>query len=560
MNFLLKNLELHIDEDFLILGERLVINNMVSDLREADKHLWVALVLEKEVEIQITPSKVKAYSCECTTFQKENCCEHLTAVLLTLRKHLADLKARKAFKRSKSVAPKKLTINTIFENAKKEDLIAFMRHYAKGNRQFSLALKARFAGTVPMDSAYDKYIQLLDSIINSVRGKNDIFPYKGSLEVLKVAKELLGQSKDAIALNDYSEGFVLLQCLIKKITPIIQKTGKVEEKFKPILLSCFLNIEKILSLNPAPGLIEEIRQFAYEECNRNTYQLNNCSIHFFEMLLNLSKEKKHLQKTLEAIDFQLNKTFIDPVQQAHYVIIKLKLLEKFNKKRAHHNLVKEYLNNPTILLEVIRKTIKGGNLVEAENLAEKGLNQGFSMKVVLELEELMYRIAVQNQDRLKIKTLAEKRFLSTLNYNYLEKSKPYIQEDWDEFLETIIQKVKGLPYSILKRDVLAEILFKESRLAELLTLITGLRSLDLLKKYDEILMKQFKGEIYKVYESYLTDYLKNHLGRKPSEKVREILNHIYEIGEFGLAEKLVRLIRNQYPERHSLMEELELFN
>ena len=94
---------------------------------------------------------------------------------------------------------------------------------------------------------------------------------------------------------------------------------------------------------------------------------------------------------------------------------------------------------------------------------------------------------------------------------------------------------------------------------ELIDFIKKNRSLDLLEKYDVQLIEDFKEEIFELYEDLLDGYLRNHLGRQTSTKIRDIFYHLKKIGAKKLVYKLAKQYREEYPERHTLMEELNVF-
>ena len=62
----------------------------VTSLFQSERNIWVAKVDDFEVEMQISPSKVKACSCECNVFLNEKMCGHVAAGLLALRKKIAE--------------------------------------------------------------------------------------------------------------------------------------------------------------------------------------------------------------------------------------------------------------------------------------------------------------------------------------------------------------------------------------------------------------------------------------------------------------------------------------
>ncbi|NJK83459.1 MAG: hypothetical protein HC912_06190 [Saprospiraceae bacterium] len=57
----------------------------------------------------------------------------------------------------------------------------------------------------------------------------------------------------------------------------------------------------------------------------------------------------------------------------------------------------------------------------------------------------------------------------------------------------------------------------------------------------------------------LEDYIKHHVGRVPSKKVKLKLEHLFQIGATQIATELIKKFRDEYADRQSLMKELEYF-
>lgn len=98
MNFPLQNIETYLDEESLLLGESLLEAGSVEDLREVDKHLWVAKVNDRqgyEVEVKLSPSRVLAATCDCDRYRDIGICEHLAAAILLLRRRQQEKKQRR---------------------------------------------------------------------------------------------------------------------------------------------------------------------------------------------------------------------------------------------------------------------------------------------------------------------------------------------------------------------------------------------------------------------------------------------------------------------------------
>lgn len=558
MNFLLQNIELHLPDDFLIIGEKLLEEEKIIGLHELERHLWLARVEENEVEVQISPSKVRACSCECSDFKNKGLCGHIAAVLFELRKIQQNKKNRTPIRRRAKTAPKKLTVSAIIENAGHEELLTFIRHYAKGNRNFAIALKARFAGVVEMFDNKEKYTQLLDSTINVARKKNDRISFRGTQQLLKISKELMGQADDAIALENYSEGFTILQSLIAKISPILKKSdGNIEDMLAYVQVS-FLKLEKILNLNVAPNLIEEIWDFCIVECQKSTYQFSGISYNFYQILFLLCKEKNKSLELLEIIDNELLKTSLTQEFKANLLIMKLKTLEKLGRKKERESIVLENIQTPELLIFVVQNAIEKKEFEKGKFLAKKGFKtiKGAYLK---ELEELSLKIALEEGDKKSIIKYGRSRFLNTKDLKYFEICKNNFDKDWAEFVKKLLLEINKLPYSLAKRDAIAGVFASEEMLKELLKYIEELKSLELLQIYHETLITSFNKEVQRLYKKLLINYLENHLGRKPSIKIKEIIANLYEKGAHKFAKQLVKFLKTNFSERHSLMEELGVF-
>ena len=169
MNFLLQKLESHIDEGALIEGESLLEAGAANGLFELEKHLWLATVDGHEVELKVSPSKVLGGTCECERFAEEGMCEHLAALMMAVRRKQQAHKQKREQEKKESQGPRKLTTGIVLDNVNLEELAEFVRDYAKANRNFAIALKARFASIVTEIGGNEKYMQLLESTIKAVR-------------------------------------------------------------------------------------------------------------------------------------------------------------------------------------------------------------------------------------------------------------------------------------------------------------------------------------------------------------------------------------------------------
>jgi len=558
MLFPLKNIEAHVEDRFFIIGETLYEQGKVTDLSEAERHLWLANVVGNEVEVQITPSKVRACTCECPRYEEDGMCEHITAVLLKLRRELDRIKTAKAQKRVKrnSVA-KKLTTAVVLDHISAEELKNYVRDYAKSNRAFGLALKARFAASVPMADDREKFFQLLETTIKGARTKHDRIRYKGKLKLLKILKELLAQTDDYIASEKFTDAFYILQAIIEKCAPLFWKIEGDASKYYTQIKRAFNLLQNLLESNPAPAMREDIWHFCLNECGKSTYRLSGFSQFFFQILLDLADEKKKEDELMQVIDNQINKLTFGGKAKASLLIYKLNILERQNQNEAAEKLVFENLNEPDLLLFVTEKAIEKENFIRARFLAEQSFKHNFPVPIVAKMEEVLLSIAKVENKPEEIKDFARRRLLRKMQIEDYDLLKNAVAKgEWSDFISTFLSELEKKPYSMEKRDLIAEIHARESDFSALLNYIESIRSLDLLQRYDVRLMEVEKERVNALYEDILESFIRHHLGRKSSEKIRLALQHLHDVGARKLARDLTKKFRTHYPERFTLIEEL----
>lgn len=562
MNFPIQKLELHLNEPALLGGEAIYAAGGVKQLFELERHLWLAEVdgeTKFEVEVKISPSKVLAATCECETFLNSKECEHFAAVLFKLRNYLTALKIKKQRSREPKRLKRKLTTNVILEQVSQEDLVSFVRDYAKGNRNFALALKAKFAAQVSQITTIDKYLQLLDSIINMVRRPDRSISTRGVQKINKVLEELLSQVGDNIARENYIEALSQIRSIIEKVTPILKKSVDEKLLLNHALRAAFDQLRLLIQQPIPPALFNIIWDYCGTESKKLTYRSNYMDVVFFELMLCIAKEKLKLEQLVGHIDDQIDRYKKEGREFSKLILVKVQVLDKAGKRKAIKALVTKNLANPSVLFYAIEQYRKRKDYKRANQLAINGLKAAEDKTVIGQLEDTLLQIAEEQGDRETILDFAERRMLATLDPIYFFKLKEYYQGNWSVKVSALIQAIQRLPYTIEKRDIIAFIYKEEAQLEALMAYLQKVASIDLLKEFGPYLIKVYRKETFNLYQNLLNLYLRNHLGRKPSLKIRAVIVKLLQEGETKLAEALVEEFRIAYPERHSLIEELEVF-
>ena len=559
MNFLLQKLESHIDEDALIEGGNLLEAGAVDNLFELEKHLWLASVEGYEVELKISPSKVLGGTCECERFIEEGMCEHLAAVMMSLRRKQQAQKQKKEKAKKEPLGPRKLTTGIVLDNVSLEELSEFVRDYAKANRNFAIALKARFASTVSDIDSKEKYMQLLDSTIKAVRKPDRSISVRGSQRLIKVLDELHQQAGHAFLERHFLELAFICQSIIEKVTPILKKAKGQQRELQQDIIRAFDNLHRMLEKGPAPTLLQSLWNYCLQEYNKLSYRTNGIDLHFFKLMVHLAQDHGQQETLLEALRLYIDKYQEEGRPLAPLLLIQLSALEKAGRIDEARHLMESNIMQPDVLLYAIQQAIAKGQMPRVKALAITGLRFGLPQEVKARLEEMLLQLAEKDEEGEEINRYALRRFLDTQNFAYFTKARAAAGAEWPQQVEETLVYFQQLPYAPSRRNTIARILAEEGLHDRLMDYAEQVQSLDLLQEFAPYLIKEYRERLLELYRKLLTDFLRNHLGRKTSQRIREALQRLHEIGAGDLAVLLVEEFRNQYPERHSLMEELALF-
>lgn len=561
MNFPLQKLEAHIDDLPLAEGEALLESGAVERLMEAEKHLWVAVVDGQEAEVQVTPSRVVAGSCECQRFRQQGMCEHLAALLLALRRHLQSRQDdRRQARQKQAEGPRKLTTGIVLGHVSKEDLVDFVREFARTNRNFAIALKARFASAVSEIDSKEKYLQLLESTINAVRKADRSITLRGSQKLASVLEELQLQTIQAIDEADFTEATYIAQSIIEKVTPVLKKAKGKEREIRHYISQAFDNLQRLVSRRPAPSLLKELREYAMAEHSKLAYRSNNIDQAFFKLLMLLCQSSAEEQELLDALEQQKAKYQVEGRPLAPLLVLQLNILERAGRAEEARQLMEHNLSLPDVLQYAIEQARARGKVPRVKALAAFGLKLGMPADVKSSLESMLLLLAESEEDWEEVNRYAMLRFMDTLDFSYFEQARRTAPDDWAEQVDGMLEQLLAQPYTARRRDAVARVFAEEGKLESLIGYVEQAGSLDLLLLVGRYLLVPYRDRLFYLYRRLLAEYLNNHLGRKTSQRIREVLAHLQDIGAGELAEELVDEFRAKYPERHSLMEELELLD
>ena len=562
-NFPLSDIEQYLDDDVVVEGE-LMLNRNPARLFEVDKGLWIARYTDEndgqiETEIQLTGAKVKNATCECSVFKKTLICPHISATLLSLRRQKTrEREIKLSSAKTKAIDAEntatRLTVPNILKKMNPAQLIDFMADYARVDKQFALALKTRFAGDLNTGDAFEHYKTLIDNTLKSIKNPKGKITPKGWQQFFTLVDELK-QKAEA-----YFKNGELHLCLafVQKALPLVHRYLRSYDSPKPKLEKRQILLLEILrgygEVLIAPDLAEQLWVFYIQEYGQNVRHA--FSDRLFDWLVKNLDTNYRTDQMIQLIDNQM-------VAQRIYIEVKDKLLthkiqvlQKSGRVEQASQLILQSAQNPEVLIFAIQNALEKQDLKLAKNLCLNGLNIFKSSNITaVNLEAFLLTIAQKEADTEGVLHYAERQLLKTYNFDFYIILKKY--KIPNKKMNALIHSLENQPYKIEKRDLLAAIYFEEKDMDKLINLIKTLQSLDLLRRFGAELWRFDPKMAIDLHKVVIYEYLSSHLGRPPAQRIRTILEYYLEKKTFNLTDTLMELLKNDFPERQSLNEELD---
>ena len=550
MRFWLKDFEHNISPATWEAADLMCHSGGVRNLREIESHFWVASVStadgDFETEVIITTQRIKAYACECFTPGRRLMCAHVAATLLKLRQFLEQ---RAEEKRAKAEAARsneisRLTVQSVLEHASHQALEEFVRDYARRDRDFGLALKTWFAGSVT--ESENPFLLVLDSVIPKS------MPAKGYRDpdfrrIRKALDGLEAQLEKYDSERDYRSVFLVSTAILKRILPLQAKSdGNRQEA-----LAYFtrLALDK-LTRNDTTVLSPELRDHTWEfifglgENGLLAAELVRPALRFLSDTATYLTKQEVIRDHFDRMPYPAQ-TFL-----LHLFLVSL---SRQQLPGSVIRVLEDYTEEPgRIRLAVLELY----DLEQWDTATEAGqyfLKSGiFEGRYRQEIEDVLLIIAEKSgKSDLRIQLLKE-RFLQSGRTDVYYKLKEAAGAGWDDIREKLTQ-------ALSEREAGQQLAFlyaAEGQLDELAKLIENEYSIQFLQRYEQYFFEQNPGFVAEQYLRLLSDYLEDHFGTPAAIYARQQLTELWQKGKSELAMRVAAQLVSAFPDRLNLAEEL----
>ena len=127
--------------------------------------------------------------------------------------------------------------------------------------------------------------------------------------------------------------------------------------------------------------------------------------------------------------------------------------------------------------------------------------------------------------------------------------------NWNDFVEGMIEDIRSKK-RWLDPHLLGSIYIREEWWERLLNLIRNSPGLRTIEQYEKYLSSIYSNELAILYASAIEEHLENNVGRNHYQTACRYLRRMIKFGEREQANNTISKLRENYPNRRALMEEL----
>lgn len=563
----LKNFEDNIPPVILERGYNYFTKNRVLSLEEDEKGLWVAEVEGTEnyyVSLEIKGNKIQHWDCDCP-FEGE-ICKHVTAVLYAISEN--ELNKNEPAQKKGSKKSKAKSIESIFNKVTKEELKEFILSLFSKDRRLKNELLAYFAEYLDEEPG-SKYKTIIKNIIKAAEDRYGFIDYRSSLSLTRDLGNLLNKAQAFLEERNLMESLAICKALIEEVPLLFQHMDDSSGGISDLMDFSFDIFSQIVSKAP-PLLKDELFRYCIDRFSEEKYHDFDFGDGFLSLLPELitieEQEKQFLKIIDNRIDVERNKEYPD-YRVSHLLQVKVDFLMNGNRKEEARQLVKDNRQYPEFMEMIVDEALQKNDYPKAVALCFEGIKiaeEKGHPGTVNSWNEKLLSIYEKTKNRVEIRKTAKKLFFEKhFSMTYYKKLKStYVQDEWPEICESIIEDIKGKNKrgDYYDARTLANIFVEENYKERLLKLLQiNSDKIDFVAEYTEQLKKDYPDELILLYEKGIRKLGEN-TGRNYYNEVAYYLKKLQKINGGGEKVKsIVRYFLQTYKNRRAMREVLSKF-
>ena len=561
----LNSFETIIDTRILSRGYNYFREGRVVEFEQKRNNEFEAVVLGTDayvVEVVLRRNTVVRHVCGCP-YDLGPVCKHVVAVLYELEQTLDEFSVGTAEEADELVTEntieEKLSleqIKEILDDVPKKELVAYILKHTEKDRKFRYDLLNSFGNSKGLTSR-DFFENQINTIIESQDNDHGFIFQNGIRNVANDVNPLLDQATNALNEGNLELAFNIGTAVLNETIGLINYSDDSYGYLGNIMNSAMELVREISQKTLDEDLRRKLIEYGINSFLKKTFDGWEWHFDILEVAAKVVDNSQHGEKILNALknsdyqDYHINRA----------TEVQLEVI----KRTQSQEIVSEFIRKNIAIVPIRRYFVK--ELIDSEDYAEalKILKDGIRHDselhkgAVIEWYNWMLKIAQIQKDRSAIIEYARILFLknnrSDQDYYQLFKTE-IASENWKDFVENLIRDVQKKP-SWEANELLRDIYIREKYWDELLALTEQSLSFESIKENEPYLKQEFTPELIDLYSRAITDYLVPNVGRNHYQTVCYYIQRMQLLGGRKNALQLINQLKNDYPRRRALLEELD---
>jgi hypothetical protein len=561
MTLTFSNFKRIIPSQILTRGRDYLRRGQVLDLSfDEEEMLWEARVEGTELyEVRIEQESDGSLACLCTCpYEMGEHCKHIAAVLYAIEDAFPDQLGTKPRRKAGKRQTRHDRLRQRLEKVSHEQLVAILVELTQSDRELlnQLLIRLDSGDTKPLD-----YRRVVKDALRAGRGEYGFLDYAGSNRAGRKLGELLDQAKRWQKAGETDKAVGVYQAVIDETVPVIAHA----DDSNGALGDCInMAVEGLTETAAMQGDAEREALFTYclDRAQRKEFRGWDWGwdlLSIAEELVNTPSRRALFTSALEDIEAETQTSsgsgFISSYGLEQVALFKLRLIDRFDGKKAAHEFLQAHVHLDRLRMELIERSINEGALDEAMREIQAGIASSSQRRLpglTNQYRALQVKLLQQKGDKTGIIEGARALWLSQGGENHFELLQKMVpQSEWAAFVERLIKDVQRRP------EQLAWLYARENRWQDLMTLVqTHQQGSWLIGAYREQLEARFPDKVASLYENVIDEILAAAAGRGGYKQAVAYLRQMQKMGQTARAEAIVQRIRTQYANRPALLDEL----
>lgn len=494
------------------------------------------------------------HRCDCP-YDLGPICKHMAALIFYLQ---GDAMKSEIPVRPK---PKKKTTKSLYQQVKElvgqishEELTTFLLKEVKRDQKLKNAFITEF-GHLIEDQSKATYQRQIQGILKAAAGREGFIYWSQMKYVVNQIQPMIVNAEKAFDQFHYKKVFFFSSALLEEANKAFQYG---DDSGGDLGYLVDASLEFLFRLSEAK-LSDELRNQFFSYC---TTSFEKGIFDGWDWHLDMLTLAKSLAKSQAEVDkiFQLLRSVIGEYHKERADEMTLDLLKQFGTEKEIVEFRDKHITNPNIRESEIQEAFDNGNHQAAVDLARAGIEYDKEERpgLVTKWTDWLLKVAQAQDDKEKI--IEHARYLFIKNFHpkqdYYHVLKITLSADeWGPFLEELINDLEKRPHWS-NVQLLRGIFIKEKMWDRLMAAVKTDRSLESIQDNEEFLAEDYSEELIELYRQGILEFLDVYTGRKYYKRACRYIRRMKKLGGRTQAEELADFLRQKYPQRVALLDEL----